>query len=120
MNTQDSVYDHSKGRAIVGGSDEREPRYDYLGPFASVQDALIGQALNAINMPAEEIQRVVRPPMPQIQLLPPRFGYRARELGIMDVLNVDEEMSPYPTRVDTYGQAGAEGTSRNAQGQGFW
>jgi len=35
-------------------------------------------------------------------------------------MNVDEEMQPYPNRVDLYGAAGAEGTQRNAQGQGFW
>ena len=36
MNSADGVYDHSKGRPIVGEStDPQEPRYDYLGPFES-------------------------------------------------------------------------------------
>jgi len=120
MNSPDGIYDHSKNRPIVGESNETEIRYDYLGPFESVQDSLISRALNSVTMPGEFLQQVVRPNLPQIKVLPPRFGYRKRTLGIHDVMNVEEDFQPYPNRVDTYGTAGAEGTQRNAQGQGFW
>lgn len=120
MNSADGVYDHSKNRPIVGDSDEPEIRYDYLGPFNSIQDSLISRALNSVTMPGDRLQEVVRPNLKQIQLLPPRFGYRTRALGINDIINVNEAFKPNPERVDTYGTAGAEGTQRNAQGQGFW
>jgi len=120
MNSPDGVYDHSKGRPIVGEVNDQEPRYDYIGPFSSTQDALLSRALNSITMPREQLPIVVRPNLPQIRLFPAEFGYRTRALSINDVMNVDEEMQPYPNRVDLYGAAGAEGTQRNAQGQGFW
>lgn len=121
MNSADGVYDHSKGRPIVGEyNDPQEPRYDYLGPFESIADSLMTRALNSITMPGESLQEMVRPNLPQVMLFPPKFGYRTRQLNLNDVLHVDQEMHPYPNRVDTYGDAGAQGTERNAQGQGFW
>ena len=120
MNSADGVYDHSKNRPIVGETNDAEIRYDYLGPFNSIQDSLISRALNSVTMPGNRLQEIVRPNLPQVQFLPPRFGYRNRALGINDILDVNEEFQPYPNRVDTYGTAGAEGTQRNAQGQGFW
>jgi hypothetical protein len=121
MNSADGVYDHSKGRPIVGEyNDPQEPRYDYLGPFSSIQDSLISRAIASVTMPGESLQEMVRPPLPQIMMFPPRYGYRTRALSVMDIMRVNEDMHPYPTRVDVYGQAGAEGTQRNAQGQGFW
>jgi hypothetical protein len=90
MMNQDGVYDHSKGRGIV--SEDPEPsllRYDYMGPFANV-----------------------RPPLPQINMFPPRYGYRTRELGIMDVMDVNDQFQP--TRVDFTREQGAySGTARN-------
>jgi hypothetical protein len=120
---QDSVYDHSKPRQIVGTRNPEEEktgiRYDYQGPFGSTQERLISQALNSMTMPGPILQELVRPNLPQIQLLPPRFGYRTRQLNLTDVLNVDEEF--YPTRVDfSQTPGGYSGTQRNAQGQGFW
>ena len=122
MNSQDSVYDHSKPRQIVGTRNEDEDlgvRYDYMGPFANKQEQLLSQALNAVTMPGEALQQVVRPPLPQVNLFPPKYGYRTRALSILDVMDVDEEFQP--VRVDfTASQAGYQGTQRNAQGQGFW
>ena len=113
MNNQDSVYDHTKGRSIV--SDEPEPsllRYDYMGPFANAQEAFMARALKAATMPRELIQDIVRPPLPQIQLFPPRFGYRTRELSVMDVMDVNNEFQP--TRVDFTGEKGSyQGSARN-------
>lgn len=119
MNSQDSIYDRSKPRGIVADQEDVGIRYDYMGPFANVQDALIGQALNSVVMPREALQEVVRPRLPQVMLFRERFGYRTRALNLTDVINADDEFQP--TRVDfTGGQAGYQGTLRNAQGGGFW
>ena len=113
MMNQDGVYDHSKGRGIV--SEDPEPsllRYDYMGPFANAQEAFMARALKSVTMPAQLIPDIVRPPLPQITLCPPRYGYRTRELGIMDVMDVNSEFQP--TRVDfTREPGGAQGTARN-------
>jgi hypothetical protein len=117
---QDGVYDHSKGRPIVG--DEPEPsllRYDYRGPFASMQEGLMTRALYSVTMPPTLLQDIVRPPLPQVNLFPPRYGYRTRELGILDVMDVNEAFEE-PNRVDyTRDPAGFEGTSRNTNGNMF-
>lgn len=119
MNSQDSIYDRSKPRDIVADQVEPEIRYDYMGPFSSVQERLISQALNAVTMPGEVLQQVVRPNLPQVDPFRPRFGYRTRSLSVTDVMNVDAEFQP--VRKDfTASDAGYEGTLRNAQGQGFW
>lgn len=121
MNSQDSIYDRSKPRGIVADQEEIGIRYDYMGPFSSVQERLISQAVNAVTMPAADLQQVVRPNLPQINPFPARFGYRTRALSVMDVINVDVEFQPEQNRVDfTASKAGYQGTLRNAQGQGFW
>lgn len=113
MMTQDSVYDHSKGRSIT--NEEPDPsllRYDYMGPFANAQEAFMARALKSATMPANLLQDLVRPPLPQIQLFPPRFGYRTRQLGILDVMDVNNEFEP--TRMDFTGEKGSyQGTARN-------
>ena len=111
MQQQDGVYDHSKGRPIVDNGPEI--RYDYMGPFASVQEALITRAIRSVTLPATMVQDLVRPPLPQVQLFPPRYGYRTRQLDITDIMNVDSEFQP--TRTDFSQSPGSyQGTSRNA------
>lgn len=113
MMNQDGVYDHSKGRGIV--SEDPEPsllRYDYMGPFANAQEAFMARALKSVTMPAQLIPDIVRPPLPQINMFPPRYGYRKRELGILDVMDVNNEFQP--NRVDFTREQGAySGTARN-------
>jgi hypothetical protein len=120
MMNQDGVYDHSKGRGIV--SDEPEPnllRYDFMGPFANAQEANMSRALRSVTIPSQLIPDLVRPPLPNLVLFPPKYGYRTRELGIMDVMDVNEEFQP--TRVDfTQNPGGYQGTSRNASEGGGW
>ena len=119
MNSQDGVYDRSKPRQITQEDTDPGIRYDYMGPFKSFEDALLSQALNVITMPREEVARVVRPRLPQLQLFRPTQGYRTRALGINDIIEVNQEQPP--TRVDfTGGHAGYQGTERNAQSGGFW
>lgn len=111
MQSADGVYDHSKPRKIVDNGPEI--RYDYMGPFENTQEALLTRAIRSVTMPAAMIQDLVRPPLPQIQLFPPRFGYRTRELGLMDIVNVDEEFQP--TRTDFSGSpTSMQGTLRNS------
>ena len=112
MNSPDGVYDHSKPRPINGEDQDPGIRYDYMGPFASFQDALLSQALNVITMPREEVQRVVRPRLPQLELFRPTLGYRTRAISLKDVVNVNEDQPP--TRVDFTREAGSyQGTARN-------
>lgn len=110
MQQQDGVYDHTKGRPIVDNGPEI--RYDYMGPFKDTQDMLITRAVRSVTLPAQMIQDLVRPNLPQVQLFPPRYGYRTRELSIYDVMDVDLEFQP--TRTD-YSQSPTsyQGTSRN-------
>jgi hypothetical protein len=110
MPGQDSVYDHSKGRPIL--SEDPQIRYDYMGPFADTQEALLTRAVRSVTLPREMVQDIVRPPLPQVQLFRPRYGYRTRAVGIMDVMDVDAQFEP--TRTD-YSQSPTsyQGTSRN-------
>jgi len=113
MEDASGVYDYSKGRPIV--NEQPEPsllRYDFMGPFANAQEAFMARALKAATMPAALLPDLIRPPLPQVQLFPPRFGYRTRELGIEDVMDVNESFQP--TRVDfTRDPGGYQGTARN-------
>lgn len=110
MLQQDSVYDKSKPRAIVDNGPEI--RYDYMGPFKDTQDMLITRAVRSVTLPAQMIQDLVRPNLPQVQLFPPRFGYRTRQLGIADVMDVNLEYQP--TRTDfSQSPSSYQGTARN-------
>jgi hypothetical protein len=113
MEDATSIYDTTKGRAIVG--EDPEPsllRYDFMGPFANAQEAFMARALKSITMPAMLLPDLIRPPLPQIQLFPPRYGYRTRQIGIQDVMDVNNTFQP--TRVDfTREPGGFQGTARN-------
>jgi len=113
MEDANGVYDYSKGRPIV--NEDPEPsllRYDFMGPFANAQEAFMARALKSATMPAALIPDLIRPPLPQVQLFPPRFGYRTRQLGIQDVMDVNNAFQP--TRVDfTREPGGYQGTARN-------
>ena len=110
MQNQDSVYDHSKSRGVV--EENPDIRYDFMGPFKDTQEANLTRAVRSVTLPAIMIQDIIRPPLPQVQLFPPRYGYRTRELGIMDVMNVDSEFQP--TRTDFTQSVGSyQGTGRN-------
>jgi hypothetical protein len=47
----------------------------------------------AWSMTAAEIQEFVRPPLPQIKLFPPRFGYTEHEIGIEDLINLPRNVA---------------------------
>lgn len=64
------------------------PPQEYVGPFQSNQERLISQSLAAWTMSGAELQKYVRPPMPQIKLFPPRFGYTEFEISIEDLVDL--------------------------------
>lgn len=109
-NTPDGQYDRTKPY--------RQLPYSYLGPFASNEERLTTQALQAATIPGEELAEMVRPPLPQIDPFRPKFGYRTRELDIADIIEVDRAYNP---RVDFSGKdSSIQGTSRDTQGTGTW
>lgn len=61
--------------------------YDYTRPSQSFSEQLASAQLLA-NATVDAQNR--RPPIPNIGLIPPRFGYRSEPATIKDVLNVDE------------------------------
>jgi hypothetical protein len=91
------------------------PPQAYIGPFASNQERLLTQSMEVNNMTAAEIQQYVRPPLPQIELFPDRYGYTPFEYGIDDIVKVTgrsnerTDFAQVPNLI--------ESTSRNALGK---
>lgn len=64
------------------------PPQEFVGPFQSNQERLMSQSLAAWTMKGSELQKYVRPNLPQIKLFPPRFGYTENEIGIEDIVEL--------------------------------
>jgi hypothetical protein len=62
-------------------------------------ERLLSEALQANTAPGALLADSIRPPLPQVQLFPPRFGYRQGELGILDVIYMSRY---YPDRRDAW------------------
>jgi hypothetical protein len=80
-------------------------------------ERLTQQALMAATIPGEQIQEMVRPPLPQIRLFPNRFGWGERtQPTIEDVVSVDRVYTD--PRISWYSgsPAGYSGSSRNDLG----
>jgi|GEM_PF-1751233 len=124
-NTPDSRYDTTKPWQDKPGmvrQDEADPydlRYDYMGPHSSRDEALISQAMSSLTIPGEYLADIVRPPLPQVQLFRSRYGYRSRELGISDIMDVDA-IYEEPRSDASGGIGGFDGSSRNSSGNGSW
>lgn len=120
-NTPDGRYDHTRpwqdkpGMVRENEADPYDLRYDYLGPHTGRDDALMTQAIASNTVPGEYLADLVRPPLPQVQLFRPRFGYRTRELEISDIMDVDQ-LYAQPRTDLSGGIGGFEGTSRNSLG----
>jgi len=72
--------------------------------------------MESLNMSSEQIQALVRPNLPQIELFPEKYGYSTREYGLDDMINLNV---PVTERVDTANPAAqAESSSRNTLGYG--
>lgn len=118
----DGQYDRTKPWQSQG--DWRAPvavdsvakRWQYNGPWSSNMERLTQQALMVMNIPGADIQAMVRPPLPQIRLFPPKYGYPTTEPGIEDVVTVDRNY--VEPRISWYsgGVGGYSGASRNDLG----
>ena len=123
-NTPDGVYDRTKPwkaleqnvdaiQAAQGAGRQSNPRWRYLGPFSSNEERLVQQALVVADIPGAKIQEMVRPPLPQINPFPDRYGYRTEEYGIEDILDLTrQQMDPRVTWFSG-GPAGYSGSTRN-------
>ena len=112
----DGVYNRRAWSAPT--ADAPQPPQEYIGPFASNQERLLSQSLAAWSMTAAEIQEYVRPPLPQIQLFPARFGYTENEIGIEDLVNMPRRVATTQRVESDYSQTPntVESSSRNALG----
>jgi len=124
-NTPDGRYDTTRpwqnkpGMVRENEADPYDLRYDYLAPRGSRAEAIMSQALVANTTPGEHLADIVRPPLPQVQLFRSRYGYRSRELGISDIMDIDEIYAE-PRSDASGGIGGFEGSSRNSSGNGTW
>jgi hypothetical protein len=109
----DGNYDYTKPWEAQGGS--RPPKWSYNGPWSSNMERLTQQALMVATIPGAQIQEMVRPNLPQIQLFPQRFGWGDRtQPTIDDVVSADRVY--IEPRVSWYSgsPAGYSGSSRNS------
>jgi len=112
-NGQDGRYDHTHQA-------EQLPDWSYTRPWATNEERLTSQAVAAALADAPTVQDLIRPPLPQVRLFPPRYGYRVRELGLDDIVDINEIYKAVPPSNFGGSQSGYEGTSRNAWGSGSW
>jgi hypothetical protein len=118
MSQFDGRYDYTKpwnnqGPIVPGGNS----RWTYAGPWSSNEERLTQQALAVALIPGAELQEMVRPNLPQIQLFPARFGYGERtQPEIDDVVSIDRNY--VEPRVSWYsgGVGSYSGSSRNDLG----
>jgi hypothetical protein len=113
----DGNYDYTKPWRAPIQPDQVAKKWSYNGPWSSNMERLTSQALMVATIPGADIQAMVRPPLPQIQLFPERFGYGPSvQPGIEDVVSVDRNY--HEPRVSWYSgsPAGYSGSSRNDLG----
>jgi len=115
MSQFDGNYDYTKPWASQGGSNQ--PNWTYNGPWSSNMERLTQQALMVATIPGVVLQEMVRPPLPQIQLFPPRFGWGERlQPSIDDVVSVDRNYVEPRVSWFSGSPAGYSGSSRNDLG----
>lgn len=112
MSEHDGRYDHTKPWNAI-------PPWSQNRPFASSEERLTTLALETALVPGAELAEMVRPPLPQVNPFPPRFGYRTRELSVSDIITGVDAVS-FPSQNYSGGPGGYSGTSRNSQGTGTW
>lgn len=109
----DGRYDHMK-------PDDRLPAWSNARPWASKEEQFTTQAVAVALASSPEVQDTVRPPLPQVDLFPPRFGYRSAQLGINEIVEVNEIYNaPSPSNFGG-SVAGYQGAARNAWNSGSW
>lgn len=92
--------------------------YEESKPFQSNQERLVSEALAESQRSADSI-RQLRPPLPQVDPFPPRFGYKPvqdRALTVEDVVGVARTYGD--ARYQTSGgMESIQGSSRNVSAQ---
>lgn len=98
--------------------DQVAKKYQYNGPWSTNAERLVSQALMVMNIPGQDIQAMVRPPLPQIRLFPDRYGFGEPRLqpGIEDVVTIDRVYSEPRVSWFSGGVAGYTAADRNALG----
>ena len=111
----DGVYNR---RPWVAPTEAAMPPQEYIGPFQSNQERLLSQSLATWSMSAAEIQEYVRPPLPQIQLFPARYGYTENEIGIEDIVDLPRRVATTQRVESDFSQTPntTESTSTNSLG----
>lgn len=112
----DGVYNR---RPWVAPAEAAYPPQEYLGPFPSNQERLVSQSLASLRMSGAELQEFVRPPLPQIQLFPARYGYEESEIGIEDIVQLPRRGESQQRVESDFSQTpnSSQSTSRNSLGQ---
>lgn len=111
----DGVYNR---RPWVAPPEAANPPQDYVGPFQSNQERLLSQSMAAWTMGREEVQEYVRPPLPQVKLFPPRFGYTEHEITIEDISQMPRKTATTQRVESDFSQTPntTESTSTNSLG----
>lgn len=111
----DGVYNR---RPWVAPTEAAYPPQEYIGPFQSNQERLISQSLAAWTMSGPELQEYVRPPLPQIQLFPARYGYVEHEIGIEDIVELPRRVATTQRVESDFSQTpnSTQSTSTNSLG----
>lgn len=72
--------------------------------FASNEERLVSEALESLLVPVEQL-RELRPPLTQIELFPPRFGYDRNQPTMMDIMQLSRATPD--ARYQRSGEAGS-------------
>lgn len=112
--TPDGRYDRTKPWVPNVAPEPLAPRYQYLGPFATNEERLTQQAIQANNLPGMELAEMVRPPLPQVVPFRDRFGYENRVPTIYDIMDVARNYNEPRIAWFSGGPGGYSGTSRNS------
>lgn len=84
-------------------------------PWSNNQERLLTEALQVGNIPGVVLQETVRPPLPQIQPFPPKFGYGEPQDRVPGIDMVLEAYRYFPDNKDALsgGPWGWQGSARN-------
>jgi len=112
----DGNYDYTKPWRAPVQPDQVAKRWTYNGPWSSNMERLTQQALMVATIPGKDLAEMVRPPLPQIQLFPPKYGYERYQRGIADVVTIDRVYQNPRISWFSGGVSGYSGSDRNALG----
>ena len=105
-NTPDGIYDTTKPWT-------RPRPWSYSSPNETNEERRVSEAINSVTQAGTDLQDIVRPPLGQVDLFRPRFGYRQRALRIDDIIEIGVPDGPVPN-------TDAQAATRNSFGSGTW